>query len=121
MVLYVTAKTNDGKVFYTNEKIYMPVPQQMGRGDKMGRGPYEKSGLLHDTSLPPLKVTREQFSIPVYNQSTKDDKLVRTLIANDFTIDVEVWYQPYGKKDDPGNAQKWFAVTKKMHIEKGGK
>ncbi len=121
MVLYVTAKTADGKVFYKNEKIYMPVPQQMGRGDKMGRGPYEKSGILRDTSLPPLKTTREKFTIPVYTEATKDDKLVRTIIANDFTVDVEVWYQPYGKKDDPGNAQKWFAVTKNMHIEKGGK
>jgi hypothetical protein len=33
----VTAKTNDGKVFFKEEKIYMPIPQQMGRGDKMGR------------------------------------------------------------------------------------
>lgn len=121
MVLYVTAKTNDGKVFYSNEKIYMPIPQQMGRGDKMGRGPYEKSGLIRDTSLPPLKTVKEQFTIPVYTETTKDGKQVRTIIANDFTVDVEVWYQPYGKKDDPGNAQKWFAVSKKLSIEKGGK
>jgi len=76
----VTAKTADGKVFYKNEKIYMPVPQQMGRGDKMGRGPYEKSGILRDTSLPPLKTTREKFTIPVYTEATKDDKLVRTIM-----------------------------------------
>jgi len=121
VVLYVTAKTQDGKVFYKNEKIYMPVPQQMGRGDKMGRGPYEKSGILRDTSLPPLKVTKEQFLIPVYKESTKDGKVVRDIIANDFTVDVEISYQPYGKKDDPDNTQKWFAVTKKLSIEKGGK
>ena len=116
----MTAKTNDGKVFYNNEKIYMPIPQQMGRGDKMGRGPYEKSGLTSDTSLPPLKTVKEQFSIPVYKETNKDGKTLRTLIANEFTVDVEVWYQPYGKKDDPGNAQKWFATSKKLTIEKGG-
>ena len=121
MVLYVTAKTKDGKEFYKGEKIYMPVPQQMGRGDKMGRGPYEKSGLVRDSSLPPLKTTREQFLIPVYTESTKDDKLVRTIIANDFTVDVKVLYQPYGKKDDPGNTQEWFTVTKNLSIAKGGK
>ena len=99
----------------------MPVPQQMGRGDKMGRGPYEKSGLIRDTSLPPRKITKEDFTIPVYTESKKDGKPVRTIIANDFTIDVELWYLPYGKKDDPGNAQKWFAETKQMSIEKGGK
>jgi hypothetical protein len=121
VVLDVTAKTLDGNVFYKNEKIFMPVPQQFGRGDKMGRGPYEKSGLLRDTSLPPHKTVKEEFSIPVYKETTVDGKLVRTIIANDFTIDVEIWYLPYGKKDDPGNAQKWFAVSKKMSIEKGGK
>ena len=121
MVLYVTAKTNDGKVFYSDEKIYMPIPQQMGRGDKMGRGPYEKSGLIRDTSLPPLKTVKEAFNIPVYKEETKDGKVVRTIIANDFTVDVEVWYQPYGKKDDPDNAQKWFSVSKKLSIAKGGK
>lgn len=121
MALYVTAKTNDGKVFYNGEKIYMPTPQQFGRGDKMGRGPYEKSGLIRDDSLAPLKAVKQQFYIPVYNETTKDGKTVRTIISNDFTVDVEVWYLPYGKKDDPGNAQKWFAVSKKMSIEKGGK
>ena len=117
----MTAKTNDGKVFYNGEKIYMPIPQQFGRGDKMGRGPYEKSGLLRDESLAPGKVTKQQFYIPVYNETTKDGKPVRAIIANDFTVDVEVWYLPYGKKDDPGNATKWFATTKKVSIEKGGK
>ena len=121
MVLYVTAKTKDGKVFYNNEKIYMPTPQQFGRGDKMGRGPYEKTGMLRDNSLPPQRTVKEQFAIPVYTDATKDGKLVRTLLANEFTVDVEVWYLPYGKKDDPGNAQKWFAATKELSIEKGGK
>jgi hypothetical protein len=121
VVLYVTAKTNDGKVFYKGEKIYMPIPQQFGRGDKMGRGPYEKSGLLRDTSIPPLRTIKEQFYVPVYNESTKDGKLVRSIIVNDFTVDVELWYLPYGKKDDPGNAQMWFKETKKVSIAKGGK
>lgn len=99
----------------------MPIPQQMGRGDKMGRGPYEKSGLVRDTSIPPRRTIKEEFSIPVYKEEQKDGKKVRTIIANDFDIEVEVWYLPYGKKDDPGNAQKWFTTTKAMHIEAGGK
>ena len=99
----------------------MPIPQQFGRGDKMGRGPYEKSGFIRDDSLAPRKAVKQQFSLPMYQETTKDGKLVRTIIANDFTVDVEVWYLPYGKKDDPGNAMKWFAVSKKMSIEKGGK
>jgi hypothetical protein len=121
VVLDVTAKTTDGKVFYTNQVIYMPTPQQMGRGDKMGRGPYEKSGLIHDSSLPPLKTTQEKFEIPVYNETTKDGKVVRNIIVNDFIVDVEVSYLPYGKKEDPGNNQKWVSISKKLSIQKGGK
>ncbi|HBT96851.1 MAG TPA: hypothetical protein DEB25_04040 [Desulfobulbaceae bacterium] len=99
----------------------MPIPQQMGRGDKMGRGPYEKSGLLADSSLPPMKTTKREFMIPVYKETKKGGKIERTLIANDFTVDVELWYLPYGKKDDPGNSQQWFSVTKEMTLAKGGK
>ena len=117
----MTAKTKDGNEFYSNEKIFMPIPQQMGRGDKMGRGPYEKSGLVRDTSIPPRRTIKEEFSIPVYTQEKKDGKIVRNIIANDFIVDVEVWYLPYGKKDDPGNAQKWFTTSKAMHIGVGGK
>ncbi len=112
----MTAKTKDGTVFYTNEKIYMPIPQQFGRGQKMGRGPYEKSGMLLDTALPPHKTTRETFTIPVYTEREEDGKTIREQITQDFTVDVEIWYLPYGKKDDPGNAQKWFTVSKNLHL-----
>lgn len=117
----MTAKTNDGKVFYNGEKIFMPIPQQFGRGDKMGRGPYEKSGMLRDSSLPPGRTVRQEFTIPVYTEESKNGKPTRTLLASDFTVDVELWYLPYGKKDDPGNARKWFAASRQLHIEPGGR
>lgn len=99
----------------------MPIPQQFGRGDKMGRGPYEKSGFIRDTSLPPGKTVVEKIYVPDYKEEQKDGKVVRNIIANDFTVDVELWYLPYGKKDDPGNSQLWQKFTKKVSIEKGGK
>lgn len=42
---------------FERERVFMPTPQQLGRGDRMGRGPYEKSGLLADTSLPPRRTS----------------------------------------------------------------
>lgn len=117
----MTAKTLDGKEIFKTEKIYMPIPQQLGRGDKMGRGPYEKSGLIRETSLHPNKTKVEKFEIPLYVEEQKDGKLVRTPIANDFTIDVELWYLPYGKKDDPGNSIMWKKHTKQISLTKGGK
>lgn len=99
----------------------MPIPQQFGIGDKMGRGPYEKSGILRDTSLPPMRTVIEKFYIPVYNETKKDGKLSRDIITNDFTVEIELWYQPYGVKDDEGNSQLWQKVTRNLSIEKGGK
>ena len=117
----MTAKTLEGKEIYKTEKIYMPVPQQFGVGDKMGRGPYEKSGMIRDTSLPPHKTVTEQFEVPLYAEVKADGKVKRNLIANDFIIDVELWYLPYGKKDDPGNSVMWNKFTKEIRIESGGK
>jgi hypothetical protein len=117
----VTAKTLDGKEVYKTEKIHMPVPQQFGIGEKMGRGPYEKSGILRDTSLPPGKMVVEKFDIPLYKEEKVDGKLVRSPIAYEFDVDVELWYLPYGKKDDPGNAVMWNKFTKRITVPKGGK
>jgi len=117
----VTVKTPDGKEIYNAQRIYMPLPQQFGVGDKMGRGPYEKSGMLKDSSLGPLKTVTEKFEVPLYHEETKDGKLIRDPLNYEFDVDVELWYLPYGKKDDPGNAQMWNKYTKKITLEKGGK
>jgi hypothetical protein len=117
----VTAKTSDGKEIYKNEKIYMPIPQKFGWEDKMGRGPYEKSGLIQDTSLPPLRTVTEKFTIPLYKETKKDGNILREPMDYSFNIDVELWYLPYGKKDDPGNAVMWNKFTQKITLEKGGK
>lgn len=79
----------------------MPVPQQLGRGDGMGRGPYEKSGLLEDTSLPPLRTTTSTWDVffPVVEEE-KDDETVRTFPSDTLEIQVQLWYLPYGTMDD---------------------
>jgi hypothetical protein len=102
----VTAKDSKGKELFEQSKIYMPIPQQLGRGDKMGRGPYEKSGILRDTSLPPNRSVRENFEISYPSGE------------HEMTVDVKLWYLPFGNKvDDPFL---WQKVTKKVSIEKGG-
>jgi hypothetical protein len=54
---------------FSQEKIYMPMPQKMGRGDEMGRGPYEKSGIINDTGLPPGKTVESIFNPAFENAS----------------------------------------------------
>ena len=97
----------------------MPIPQQLGRGDKMGRGPYEKSGILRDSSLPPGRAVNESFEIgfPV-EETKKDGKIVRNITDYDMTIDVELMYLPFGTKES--GQFTWQKVTKKVSLEKGG-
>jgi len=96
----------------------MPIPQQLGRGDKMGRGPYEKSGILLDNGLPPNRPVKESYDIPFPAEFTKKDgKDVTNILDYDMTVDVELIYEPFGDKD---TGISWYKVTKKVSIEKGG-
>ncbi len=92
----------------------MPIPQQLGRGDKMGRGPYEKSGILIDNGLPPGKPVREKFEIP-FPAEFKDGKT--TILDYGMTVDVELIYEPFGDKE---TGFTWHKVTKQVNVEKGG-
>jgi hypothetical protein len=115
----VTAKDSSGKELFKQTKVYMPVPQQLGRGDKMGRGPYEKSGILRDTSLPPNRPVIEKFEIPSPAEFTKKDgKDITTIKDYDMTIDVELMYLPFGTVES--GKFSWQKVTKKISLEKGG-
>lgn len=84
----------------------MPIPQQLGRGDKMGRGPYEKSGILRDNGLPPDRPVHENYEIP-YPEGEYD-----------MTVDAELMYLPFGTVES--GKFSWQKVTKKISIEKGG-
>ena len=97
----------------------MPIPQQLGRGDKMGRGPYEKSGILRDSSLTPNRPVNESFEIPFPAEfAKKDGKDVTTILDHDMIIDVELMYLPFGTKEN--DQFTWQKVTRKVSIEKGG-
>lgn len=98
----------------------MPIPQQFGRGDRMGRGPYEKSGLIRETSLHPHKTVTEKFDILFPLKEVKDgDKVIKVPAVYDMIIDVELWYLPYGTKEADG--QLWKKETKSVSITKTGK
>jgi hypothetical protein len=92
----------------------MPIPQQLGRGDKMGRGPYEKSGIIRDNGLPPHKPVHEQFEIP-FPAEYKDGKT--NILDNEMTVDIELMYMPFGDREA---GISWHKVTKKITLEKGG-
>jgi hypothetical protein len=114
----VTAKNSKGKEIFKESKIYMPIPQQLGRGDKMGRGPYEKSGLVRDTGLPPNRPVHESFEIPFPAKfSKKKGKWSTKILDHDMTVTVELIYKPFGTMED---ASAWHSVTRKISIEKGG-
>ena len=105
---------------YNQEKIYMPVPQQLGRGDRMGRGPYEKSGIIEDTGLPPGKMVHERFEIPYpLHEVEENGKTVSKPVTHELNIDVKLYYLPFGSMNaDPFI---WREFSKTVSISKTGK
>jgi hypothetical protein len=92
---------------FNKEKVMMPVPQQFARGDRMGRGPYEKSGLIEESGLHPGKTKKEHFEI-FFPEDVKD-----------LDVQVQLWYLPYGTMNsDPFL---WREFKKTVSISKEGK
>ncbi|MCD6390084.1 MAG: hypothetical protein J7L69_11790 [Desulfobulbaceae bacterium] len=112
----MTAKTTDGKEVYNDQRIYMPYPGRFGRGSEMGRGPYEKSGLLAETSLPPMKHVHEKFEI-IYPHAVvvKDGKKQHELINDELVVSVKLLYLPFGEMD--GYEVLWFEEEKKIDLK----
>lgn len=118
-MLSVSAVAEDGEEVFTAERIFMPVPQRLGRGDRMGRGPYEKSGLLADTSLPPLRTVTTDWDIPFPVVENDDgDEVVRTYPSRSLELTVRLWYLPYGVEDD--YAVVWREYTQKVSFDPDG-
>ncbi len=88
----MTVKDPSGKEVWSDKKIFMPVPLQLGIGDRMGRGPYDKSGLLVEWGLHPLEEKQEVFKILLPTKDKKPESL-------EYTLEVELWYDPFGKRD----------------------
>ena len=98
----------------------MPVPQQFGRGDRMGRGPYEKSGIIEDTGLPPGKPVEERFEIlfPTEDFVGDNGRTQRRTLTNEMDVTVQLWYLPYGTMaTDPFL---WKEFTKTVTISDKG-
>jgi hypothetical protein len=109
-----------GKEVFSAERIFMPIPQQLGRGHRMGRGPYEKSGLLEDTSLPPLRTVTTDYDIffPFEERETEGDT-VRTFPSESLDVTVQLWYLPFGTRDD--DSFLWREQTSRVTLPMAGK
>lgn len=112
----MTAKTSDDKEIYKEQKIYMPYPGRFGRGKEMGRGPYEKSGLLRETSIPALAHVHETFEIVFPFEDAKKGKATRReLLEDEITVSVVLWYVPFGDFD--GNEVAFFEEEKTLDLK----
>jgi len=99
----------------------MPVPQQLGRGNRMGRGPYEKSGLVQDSSLPPLRTVTSSYEIffPFEDGENDEGDTVRTFPSESLEVEVKLWYLPYGTMDD--DAFLWREEKRTVTVSMSGK
>lgn len=119
-MLSVSAVDKNGNDVFNAERVFMPVPQRLGRGDRMGRGPYEKSGLLQDSSLPPLRTVATNWDIFFPVEEVEDgDEVVLTYPSDTLDITVRLWYLPYGVQDDDF-AVVWREETRKVKFDAEG-
>lgn len=82
----------------------------------MGRGPYEKSGLLRETSIPPLARIHETFEITYpFEDVGKAGSTTRELVNDELTATVTLWYLPFGEFD--GNEVVFFEEEKKLDLK----
>ena len=94
----------------------MPYPGRFGRGKEMGRGPYEKSGLLRETSIPPLARVHETFEMTFpFEDAVKGKKTQRELLEDELTVSVILWYLPFGDFD--GNEVVFFEEEKMLDLK----
>ncbi len=112
----MTATNGEDEVVFNEQRIYMPFPGRMGRGKEMGRGPYEKSGLLRETSLAPGKTQHETFEIVYpYEDREKDGSTRRELLEDELTVNITLWYVPFGEFD--GNEVAFFEDERKIDLK----
>lgn len=86
----------------------------------MGRGPYEKSGLIEDTGLPPGKPIHERFDIlyPL-TEVEENGKTINKPLVYDLNIEVKLWYLPFGSMKS--DAFLWREFSKTVSVSKTGK
>jgi len=85
----------------------------------MGRGPYEKSGMLADSSLPPLRTVATDWEIFFPEEEVeRDGEYVITYPSDTMDIAVKLWYLPYGVEDE--NAVLWREHNVKVKFDAEG-
>lgn len=107
LLLEVAAKSDDGSEIFFEEKSYMPIAQNDARGDRMGRGPYEKNGMIVDTSLLPLTTVKERYDIPVSDEEKEAE------------VTVRLTYLPFGTLKPSDSPTLWREVVKKVSLQDG--
>ncbi len=103
LILDVTVKSADGSELFFDEKSYMPIPQDYARGDKMGRGPFEKTGLIINTALLPLRKVTERYDIPI-------------AAPDEIEVSVKLTYLPYGSTKEVDDPIVWREFVKKLKL-----
>ncbi len=94
------ARSHNGTEIARQSKIYMPHPARFGITDQMGRGPYEKSGMIRDTGLPPLRTVHENFEMAFpFEDEIKGKQKFRKLTTDTMEVEVRLLYLPYGERN----------------------
>jgi nitrate/TMAO reductase-like tetraheme cytochrome c subunit len=87
LVLTVTVKKSDGTA-HSEERVYMQFPQRLGRGNKMGRAAYEKTGIIEDSALHPYAPVNERFDFALEPEEEGTGKRKKLLSEADVIVKI---------------------------------
>lgn len=116
LVLDVSAKASDGSEIFFDEKIYMPIAQTNGRGNLMGKGPFEKTSMIVDTSLRPLTTVKERYEISVPKELYDGSVKTEGARKKEVEVSVKLVYLPYGTMNPSDTPFTWHEVVKKVPL-----
>ncbi len=116
LILEVTAKSDDGSEIFFEEKTYMPIAQSYGRGEMMGRGPFDKSSLIVDMGLMPLQKVTERYEIPVPEELFGGVGETAGGSRKEVEVGIRLVYLPYGTMRPSDTPFTWREVRKRVPL-----
>lgn len=119
ILLEVTAKDEDGGKIFSATRTYMQVPQRFGRGGKMGRAAFEKTGIIEDTALLPDIPVQERFDILLEPKADAVGGAKAKKLFSELTVDVVIRQVTGDEGVGGGESVEMYKTSRTVTIEEG--
>ena len=82
----------------------------------MGRGPFEKTSMIVDTSLRPLTTVKERYEIPIPRELWDGTAKAQGAEKKEVEVTVKLVYLPYGTMKESDTPFTWHEIVKTVPL-----